>query len=134
MIYHLTTLPELQLGITEQSYCPRRYTNDGFVHCAATPEIVLAVARDYFAATTDAVIVLRIDVRRLTAPLIYEAAAPIAGGGTAHLHSAESWPHIYGPINLGAIQDFGTLTRRGNDFAWPVTFTPRSSDLGEPRG
>jgi hypothetical protein len=42
---------------------------------------VLAVANDYFAAVAEPLVIIRIDPSRLRARLVFEAPAPIAGGG-----------------------------------------------------
>lgn len=99
-------------------YSPPRLGADGFVHCA-TREVVLSVARDYFAGLAEPLCVLRIEPARLSAELRFEAPRPIAGGGTAHLAEAALFPHVYGPIDLAAISGAGTLERRGDGYAWP---------------
>lgn len=133
-IYHLCALAELRAGTGEHEYAPARFAEDGFVHCAEGKETALAVARDYFAAVSDEVVVLRIDPALLTANLVFEGAAPIAGGDTAHLQCAQLWPHIYGPINLTAI-DGAAVLRRGErgEFLWPQSFEVVSRVAVVPR-
>ncbi|PZD74858.1 hypothetical protein C1752_00642 [Acaryochloris thomasi RCC1774] len=120
-IYHLAPVSELQSGLTEVSYKPQRFALDGFVHCAETPVTTVAVANDYFASLKEPLAVLEIDPLRLTAPLKFEAPAPLPGGD-AHLKMASLFPHIYGPIDVGAIQSAALLVRMNNHYVWPSAF------------
>ena len=122
-IYHLTTGPELRAGCTPEVYSPARLPEDGFVHCAGSPAVALSVATDYF-RDAGTVYLLVIDPASLTAPLRFEAAAPIAGGGRAHLAQADRFPHVYGPIDRGAIVEAGPLATGPDGFAWPARFEP----------
>jgi len=123
-IYHLTPESEFRAGLDAACYRPLRFDADGFVHCAATPGSVLAVAQDYFAEVSERLLVLQIGSSALTSPLVFEAAAPIAGGGVSHLAEAPSFPHIYGPVNLPAVTGIAVLARRDGVFQWPERFIP----------
>jgi hypothetical protein len=122
-IYHLTPESELRAGISGEVYTPARFAEDGFVHCAAEPDTVLAVARDYFPNLDEALLVLEVDPDRLTARFVFEAAAPIEGGGTEHLEGATEFPHVYGPLDRAAIRGVAKLGR-GGDYRWPQSFAP----------
>ena len=128
-IYHLVTEPELLAGIGATHYSPARLAEDGFVHCCGGPASALAVARDYFASARDAVFLLELAPRRLDARLVFEAPAPLPGVPTAHLATAEKFPHVYGPIALRAIAGAGRLEREGA-FGWPERFAPLAESLG----
>ena len=80
-IYHLAPASELHAGCTRDRYAPARLAEDGFVHCAGTPEVALAVADDYFADLDEPLAVLEIDPAALQAELRFEAPAPLPGGG-----------------------------------------------------
>ena len=121
-IYHITTAAELRAHCAGDSYAPASLEREGFVHCTATQSTLLAVARDYYDDATPPLLVLAIDPTRLAAELRFEAAAPIAGGGTAHLASAELFPHLYGPLELAAVVGVGELRRKGSEFVWPEAF------------
>ena len=77
---------------------------------------------DYFSEITEPLLVLQIDASELEAEVRYEAAAPIAGGGTAHLKSAPIFPHIYGPVLRRAIRGVGILPSTSRGFEWPQEF------------
>jgi hypothetical protein len=123
-IYHLTPLPELRRHTAGDLYAPPSLAREGFVHCTATRETVLAVARDYFGDATEPLLVLALDPARLSAALRFEPPAPIAGGGTAHLASGELFPHVYGPLDLAAVTGAAELPRDGDAFLWPDAFHP----------
>lgn len=134
IIYHLVPESELRAGIVAGDYAPRGLEVQGFIHCASGTETTLAVAGDYFGALREPLLVLEIDTQRLTRELRFEAAAPIEGGGTAHLQTALEFPHVYGPIDLAAIRGVAALGSGGN-YAWPARFESLSSRLGKgPRG
>lgn len=105
--------------MTSTSYSPARLDPDGFVHCAGSPAVALAVAADYFSDLEQTLYVLVIDPTRLTAPLHFEAPAPIPGGGRDHLDEATTFPHVYGPIDRAAIVEGGVLRKRGGSYNWP---------------
>ncbi len=121
-IYHLTTGPELRGGCTSEVYAPARLPEDGFVHCTGSPAVTLSVADDYFGGADQPVYLLVIDPEALRATLRFEAAAPIEGGGRAHLAEADLFPHVYGPIDRVAITGAGALVRAATGFAWPERF------------
>jgi uncharacterized protein (DUF952 family) len=122
LVYHVTTLPALRRDCRDGAYAPPSLASEGFIHCTATPATVLAVARDYFGAATEPLVLVAIDAARLAAELRFEAAKPIAGGGTAHLATGEAFPHLYGPLNLDAVAGVAALERDGDAFAWPEPF------------
>lgn len=122
-IYHITTAADLRAHTANGSYAPPSLAREGFVHCTATPATLLAVARDYYDAVEPPLLALAIDPLRVTVELRFEAPAPIAGGGTAHLASGELFPHLYGPLALTAVVGAGELRRSGDEFRWPDAFT-----------
>jgi len=130
-IYHLTLASELRPGIEGERYKPARFADEGFVHCAQR-EVVLSVASDYFAGADEPVVLLRIAPDVLAAELRFEAPAPIAGGGRAHLELAHEFPHVYGPIELAAVTGVAALSRSAEgSFAWPARFTSLEEHLAE---
>jgi uncharacterized protein (DUF952 family)/3-methyladenine DNA glycosylase AlkD len=117
----LTLQSELRAGV------PARFAQDGFVHCSGSRATTLAVARDYFAGASEPLVALELDPQRLDSKLVFEAAAPIPGAATSHLASAELFPHVYGPLQLGAVRGGAVLRKRGDGFAFPSRLRP----LGE---
>ena len=66
---------------------------EGFIHASGDEEQMLRVAVRLFAGRTD-LLALEVDINRLPeeSPVIREAA-----------RSGEIYPHVYGPINPGAV-------------------------------
>ena len=122
VIHHLVPASELQAGCIPDHYRPKRFSEDGFVHCSASAATTLAVAEDYFANLGEALFVLAIEVSRLRAEVRFEAAAPIADAGPLHLETAPNFPHVYGAIEREAICGVGRLERHGNRYTWPRSF------------
>jgi uncharacterized protein (DUF952 family) len=121
-IHHLVPASELRAGCGDITYVPARLDEVGFVHCSAGRDVTLAVAADYFGDVDEPLFVLEIDVEKLGSELRFEAPAPIAGGGSDHLAHAETFPHVYGPIERAAITGVGELARGGDGFRWPCSF------------
>ena len=121
MIYHIVIESDFHAEFDGRVYLPAGLRRDGFVHCAFAPAVI-PVANDYYADTLGRLLLLEIDPSRLAAETRYEAAAPLAGGGTAHLASASLFPHVYGPLNIEAITGVGVLGRAADGYAWPQAF------------
>ena len=93
MILHIAVRDEWDWAVSAgTSYVPGRYEQDGFVHCSS-PAQVLGPADRLFRGRTD-VVLLVIDPARLGARVIDEPGDP---------GSAETFPHVYGPIELEAV-------------------------------
>lgn len=121
-IYHLVTESDFQTLSKGNTYIPALFEQDGFIHCTAEPDTLLAVANDYFSNVEEPIVVLVIDLLRLEADVKFEPPAPIAGGGESHLQEGLLFPHIYGPLNLDAVTGIGELTRKQGQFCWPDGF------------
>ena len=128
MIYHIVIESDLRALIEDSLYRPPNLAEDGFVHCALRPSVV-PVANDYYGGASERLLLLEIDPRKLSAETRYEAAAPIAGGGSSHLASATEFPHVYGPIEKQAIAGVGVLSRTEAGYEWPHAFVPLDSFL-----
>lgn len=104
LIYHLVTTTRWQDWPSDQPYLPAEYANDGFVHCTAGDELMIAVANRFYQNVQGDFLLLVIESERLTSPLKWEAPSP---GDTL----APLFPHIYGPINRDAVVAIKTITR-----------------------
>jgi uncharacterized protein (DUF952 family) len=134
LVYHLAPSSALRRDLRGDTYAPPSLAAEGFIHCTATPALTLQVAIDYFAKLAEPLLVLAIDPAKLRARLVFEAPAPIAGGGTAHLASGVTFPHLYGALDLAAVVGAAELRRDGDAFAWPAAFGPLDAWLGRARG
>jgi uncharacterized protein (DUF952 family) len=129
LVYHLAPASALRRHAGAHGYEPPSLATEGFIHCTATRARTLQVAADYYAGVREPLVVLAIDPARLRARLVFEAPAPITGGGTAHLADGVLFPHLYGPLNLDAVVGAGALRRAGDGFAWPAALEPLAAWL-----
>jgi uncharacterized protein (DUF952 family) len=90
-IYHLLTHSEWAAFQRSAIYEPPSVASEGFIHCSPA-ERVTEVARAFYSGRTDLVL-LEIDPTRLDSRLVVEPAVDRPG----------MFPHIYGPLNLGAV-------------------------------
>ena len=72
--------------------------SDGFIHCSTYAQ-ALPVAEKFYKGQTGLVLLV-IDPTRLTSGLKWE---PPDGTPPPGVPAGESFPHVYGPINLDAI-------------------------------
>ena len=121
-IYHLVEEADFRASSDAHVYRPASLARDGFVHCSLESSVI-AVANDYYATPRSPLLLLRIDPSALVAETKYEAAAPLPGAAATHLDSAPVFPHVYGPIELAAIEGIGVMGRTAEGYAWPETFT-----------
>lgn len=91
MILHITTRPEWEAARALGDYRLDTLDSEGFIHCS-TPQQVLGPANALYRGQ-DNLVLLVIDPARLTADLVYEDC----------YEAGESFPHIYGPLNLDAV-------------------------------
>jgi len=91
VIYHITTAPEWNEAKEKGSYEAPSLKEEGFIHCSEERQIA-GVLQRYFAGKNN-LVKLSIDTSKLEGKLIYEWSPSIA----------DTFPHIYGPINIGAV-------------------------------
>jgi uncharacterized protein (DUF952 family) len=125
VIYHIVTRTDLLAGCPAGAgvYEPPSLAADGFIHCSLEASVI-PVANDYYAAAEGPLLLLRIDPARITAETRYEAAAPVESAAATHLGSSPVFPHVYGPIDLAAVDGVGVLTRNQTGYVWPREFRP----------
>lgn len=121
LIYHIVTEAEFQDCFNGDVYIPPSLAECGFIHCALKSSVV-PVANDFFAAEMGHLLLLEIDTDKLESEVKYESAAPVSGGGVVHLESAPVFPHVYGPINSGAIVGIALLEKSAQGYGWPNEF------------
>lgn len=81
----------------------RTLAHEGFLH-ASYADQVAGVLQRFYADVTEPLVLLVIDPDRLTVPVVPESPPGVA----------EKFPHIYGPLDPGAVTDVVPL-RRGVD-------------------
>jgi len=90
-IYHLTTREEWQQAQKKGRYEATSLGEEGFIHASEERQIP-GVMQRYFQGRSG-LIKLVIDTAKLTAPLYYDWSPSLE----------DTFPHIYGPINLDAV-------------------------------
>lgn len=98
MIFHILKKDQWQQAVRRGVYEPASLRTEGFIHCS-TREQTPGTAQRFFSGQTDLVL-LRIDPRRLTAGVRFEAPAD-----PRDERARELFPHVHGPINLQAVID-----------------------------
>jgi uncharacterized protein (DUF952 family) len=93
IIYHITTKPEWQAAQAKGSYEAFSLNEEGYIHCSEERQVEEVLER-YFKGKKD-LVKLQIDSEKLASPLIYDWSPSIE----------DTFPHIYGPINLEAVVD-----------------------------
>jgi uncharacterized protein (DUF952 family) len=91
MIYHITSQVSWNQAKAKGYYEAASLATEGFIHNSSLQQLPGVQQRYYKDAT--GMIVLHIDETKLTSPLKYELAPSIN----------ETFPHIYGPINIDAV-------------------------------
>jgi uncharacterized protein (DUF952 family) len=129
-IYHIVTEAEFRAQSDGSRYLPAEIAASGFVHCAPAAS-VLPVANDYYGGVTETLLLLRIDPARLTSPTRYEAADPSPDAGASHLANSAVFPHVYGPIDIAAVEGVGELRRGEGGYEWPGKFVPPGTDWSQ---
>ena len=91
IIYHLVPESHWETARTEPEYRADSLATEGFIHCSKDHAQALAVANRLYGGRRD-MLVLEVETERLASPLKHEPS-----------RSGEIYPHIYGPLNTGAV-------------------------------
>ena len=114
MIFHIVGRGEWDRAASEGRYQPASLKSEGFIHCSTLAQLVETGNR-FYRGRSD-LLVLCIDERRIGFPLRHEASALGAGEG-----NGERFPHIYGPLDLAAVnQVIDFPCERDGSFAMPA--------------
>lgn len=91
IIYHLTTAAAWKEASLKGYYETSSLKDEGFIHCSHENQIP-GVRERYFAGVKD-LVKLEIDTEKLDKPFYYDWSPS----------NADTFPHVYGPINLDAV-------------------------------
>ncbi len=104
MIYHIV-LPDYWAEWKDQeNYYPATFEQEGFIHLSTLQQVPGVIERYYQGVKT--LILLGIEPEKLNTTVVFE---PVASG--------EKYPHIYGPINRGAIEKIHCLNLDQDDLS-----------------
>ena len=98
MILHITSRAEWSAAQARGEYVAPSLQTEGFIHCS-TDKQVAHVANAFYRGRNDLVL-LMIDEAKLKPELKWE---PPAGPPAPGISESDSFPHIFGPINLTAV-------------------------------
>jgi len=92
-IYHITSQEQWTEACEKGFYEAPSLHTEGFIHCSAENQVEGVLKRYY--AGKDHLVKLIIETDKLEHPLKWELAPSVQ----------ETFPHVYGPINMEAIVD-----------------------------
>jgi uncharacterized protein (DUF952 family) len=102
-LFHLTLESEWARGQRDGRYTPRRFADDGFVHCVGDRSTAAQIHAAYFADAKEPVLLVELDEARLDVEVKWEAPAPPDGRVHAHHAPAKTFPHVYGSLPMSAV-------------------------------
>lgn len=113
-IFHIASRPQWNIAQNSGIYRCESLETEGFIHCSTRSQVI-PVAQKFFNGQVNLVL-LWIDADRLTAEWRYDV-----------IETGESFPHIYGEINLEAIvQVFDFEPNQNGLFALPSALSPEA--------
>ncbi len=96
-IYHITGREEWAAAQEAGEYRADSLAEQGFIHTSMAAQVIETADRFYHGQ--DGLVLVCIDASRVAAPVRHEAAA-----AEGHAKDAGLFPHIYGPLNLDAVE------------------------------
>lgn len=91
IIYHVTPAAEWQVAKEKGFYEHPSLTAEGFIHCSQEHQVAGVLER-YFMGQTN-LLRLNIDTDKLSSKFVFDWSPS----------TADTFPHVYGPINLDAV-------------------------------
>lgn len=117
MIYHITTPVEWKLAQENGQYSAPSLDTEGFIHCSTAVQVV-PVANAFY-RDVDEVILLCLDEDKIRAEVKWEAPAHIEGQDAPENSETQLFPHIYGVINLDAVEEVVPLPKNDEGYGLP---------------
>ena len=102
MIYHVVPRADWDAE-PDAPYAPASLQTEHFVHCSPDVATTLAVVNAFYRDAPRPLLALLIDESLLTAPCVFEAAAPTPPPGVS---DETLFPHVFGPVNRDAVTGF----------------------------
>lgn len=91
MIYHIAHKKDWRRTVTDKSYKPKTYDQEGFIHCSPV-EKILQVANNFYKGQSD-LLLLCIDESKVKSKIVWE---------DLYDHNFD-FPHVYGELNSDAV-------------------------------
>lgn len=121
MIFHITSSQAWQKAQEQGEYRAASLETEGFIHCS-TDKQVIKVANAFYQGQFD-LIVLCIDVDKLTASIKWEEPAHLESDNQPSIAAQEKFPHIYSAIALDAVTQIIPLMASEKGFYWSLDVT-----------
>lgn len=93
VFYHVTTAADWDAAKQRGEYIHPSLEAEGFIHCSQDHQVAGVLER-YFAGKTD-LVKLVIESDKLTSKYVFDWSKS----------TADTFPHVYGPINIDAVID-----------------------------
>ncbi len=120
MILHITTRPEWEAAQAAGAYEAPSLASEGFIHMSAPHQVARTANRRF--RGTPGLVLLVVDPARLTSPLKVEI---------GEVETGETFPHVYGPIDLDAVDDVVEFPEGPDGFVLPAKI---AENAGSSRG
>ncbi len=112
MIFHICPVTDWIDAMKAGVYAPQGLDTEGFIHCSTIDQLVQSANLHF--CNHNELVVLCIKKDKLDPPVKYEFSTT----------RKESFPHIYGPINLSAVVNVIDMEKGRNDkFELPLELT-----------
>ncbi len=121
MIYHITSRSAWAEAQKRGGYRAPSLESEGFIHCS-TRDQLLSVANSIYSGQAD-LLVLSIDEGRLRDELRWEAPAHPQAREAPPTLGESRFPHLYGPLNLDAVDAVHEFSEGESGFALPPGLT-----------
>jgi uncharacterized protein (DUF952 family) len=108
-IFHIVFKDNWQAARAESEYLGDTLSTEGFIHCSTEEQVVRTANRVF--RGRKGLVVLKINCQEVVSPIIYE---DISGTG-------EDFPHIYGPLNVSAVDSIQELTLGADGLFVPLS-------------
>ncbi|WP_107670244.1 DUF952 domain-containing protein [Cyanothece sp. BG0011] len=114
MIFHLTTAETWEKAQLNHEYKCDSLEKEGFIHCSKRSQII-TIANTFY-ADYEQLIILEIDPDKLLATLKWEDPVHPNPNLDHRIDDREKFPHIYGAINLDAVEKIIYLCKNNQGF------------------
>ena len=121
-ILHITSRKEWIKATRLGQYSAPSLAAEGFIHGSTIRQLLPVAAKFY--KGQPGLVLLEIDPKRLASEVKWEQ--PSDGGPPPGVPDGESFPHIYGPINLDAVvQVLDFEPGENGEYSLPPSLNPR---------
>ncbi|MDJ0844654.1 DUF952 domain-containing protein [Crocosphaera sp.] len=108
-VFHLTTSETWQQAQLNKEYKAASLETEGFIHCSTKSQI-LTIANTFY-QHYERLLVLEINPDKLLAEIKWESPIHPNPNIDHNIDDSEKFPHIYGIINLDAVERIGYLCK-----------------------